>query len=155
ATPVATSINFDFGYHPGPPAGGIHPLALARGSGPLADFVSFILPLDFQKPGPLPASGGSITNSLPFLTNASLNPVIYHFNATNSAASGQTNLALRIKSQNPIAAFGARVGGSALYTDRSHRFIIYAGAPSTTNAWPWINGYADALKIDVYARSNF
>ena len=51
--------------------------------------------------------------------------------------------------------FGPRVGGSALFAGRSYRLIAYAGSPSTTNAYPSIANYLDALKLEVYSKSDF
>jgi RHS repeat-associated protein len=128
------------------------PNAHSRGSKQAADFASFVVPLDLQVGEPLNHIGGVVTNLLPFFTNNTLG---YHFNFTNSPLNGQTNLALRIPYQNPIAAFGSRVGGSALYTERSYRFAVFGGCPTLTNDYPMLNDYSNAIQLDVYAKTNF
>lgn len=150
--PQVVSTNIDWGYtnivHDAP----IFPTAYYRGSPSVADFASFVIPLDFQTGQPLANLGGTATNLLPFVTNTA---AAYHYDLTNSSAAGQTNLALRIAYQNPIAAFGSRVGGSALYTERSYRFVTFAGGPALTNDYPFLFDYTNSLQIDVYSRTNF
>lgn len=112
-----------------------------RGTSTATDFHSLVVPLNFQTGIPLDASGGNATNLFPG------NPwttALYHFDATNAAL--QTNLTGRIPFQNPIVAFGNRVGGSPLYVNQSYSFGVYAGNLSTT--------YSNALRIQVYYRSN-
>ena len=112
-----------------------------RGTSTASDFHSLVVPLNFQTGVTLDTSGGNTTNLFPG------NPwttTLYHFDATNTAL--QTNITGRIAFQNPIAAFGSRVGGSPLYLNQSYGFGVYAGDLSTS--------YSNALRIQVYYRSN-
>src|ERR1044071_1208247 len=151
-TPQIATTNIDWGYTDTLYGSAVYPTAYSRGITSLADFASFLIPLDFELGQRLQSTGGIVTNLLPFFTNS---PTAYHYNLTNSSANGQTNLALRIQYQNPIAAFGARVGGSALYTERSYRVIAFGGSPAMTNDYPFLFNYTNALQIDVYSRTNF
>jgi hypothetical protein len=56
----------------------------------------------------------------------------------------QTNAANRIAFNNPIVAFGERVGGTPLYLNQDYRFGVYAG--DLLSALP--------VTITVFARSN-
>jgi hypothetical protein len=69
--------------------------------------------------------------------------MLYHYNATNSLP--QTNIANRIAFNNPVVAFGERIGGTPLYFSQPYNFGIYAGDPllATTQ-----------IVIQVYNRSN-
>src|SRR6266545_4864983 len=104
-----------------------------RGTGTNASFQSFVLPLDFQKGVALDDLNGNATNLFPGM---SFGLTRYHYNATNPASS--TNIGLRIPFNNPIVAFGSRVGGSPLYFDQEYRFGAYAGVtypyPYSTNS---------------------
>ncbi|HYG23704.1 MAG TPA: DUF6531 domain-containing protein, partial [Verrucomicrobiae bacterium] len=151
-TPVAYGAGLDWGYSRNWSSTKVHPGAYRRGSETNADFASFVIPLDFQTGQLLAPSGGIVTNLLPFFTNA---PLAYHYNETNSGANGQTHLPLRIPTQNPIVAFGSRVGGSSLFAERSYRFVVFSGCPAITNDYPFLNQYSNALKIDVYSRATF
>jgi YD repeat-containing protein len=143
--------NVDWGYE-ARNAGPVEPNALYRGSSSLADFASFVIPLDFEKGVALTNLGGVATNLLPFVTNYATG---YQYNYANSGTNGQTNLALRIPYQNPIAAFGSRVGGSPLFTGQSYRFAIFGGCPTMINDYPMLTNYNSALQIEVYAKSNY
>ncbi len=113
-----------------------------RGTGTSPTYHSFVIPLDFQKGVKLDDVGGNATNLFPsntWVTN------FYHFNATNPAPQTDTNG--RIVFRNPIVAFGARVGGSALEVGRTYHFGTYSGASTTTN-FP-------QFRIKVYNRTNF
>jgi RHS repeat-associated protein len=68
----------------------------------------------------------------------------YHYNATNSLT--QTNNANRLPFNNPIVAFGERVGGTPLYVNQNYSFGIYAGDPM-----PLLT----PVVITVYNRTNF
>jgi RHS repeat-associated protein len=151
-TPQISSTNIDWSYTNSLNGQPTYPTAYYRGYQSIADFASFVLPLDFQAGLQLNNTGGVATNLLPFVTN---NAVAYHFNLTNSSGYGQTNLALRIQYQNPIVAFGKRVGGSALYTERSYRYIAFGGCTALTNDYPFLFNYTNAFQIDVYWRTNF
>jgi RHS repeat-associated protein len=67
----------------------------------------------------------------------------YHYNATNSLT--QTNVANRIAFNNPIVAFGERVGGTPLYVNQSYSFGVYAGD---------LMPLSSPIQIIVYSRTN-
>jgi hypothetical protein len=69
----------------------------------------------------------------------------YHYDATNQLE--QTNAANRIPFNNPIVAFGERVGGSPLYINQNYSFGIYAGNSLPVEETP--------IEIVVYNRTNF
>ena len=68
----------------------------------------------------------------------------YHYNATNSLS--QSTNANRIAFNNPIVAFGERVGGTPLYLNQSYSFGVYAGDPMPVSG---------PIQIMVYSRTNF
>lgn len=104
-----------------------------RGTGSNTTYQSFVIPLDFQKGVALDNIDGNGTNLFPGLTPTP--STRYHYDATNPASS--TNVALRIPYNNPIVAFGSRVGGSPLYFDKDYHFGVFGGvtAPFSTNAF--------------------
>ncbi|HTV42882.1 MAG TPA: DUF6531 domain-containing protein [Candidatus Sulfotelmatobacter sp.] len=69
----------------------------------------------------------------------------YHYDATNQLE--QTNAANRIPFNNPIVAFGERVGGTPLYINQNYSFGIYAGNSLPVEETP--------IEIVVYNRTNF
>ncbi len=107
-----------------------------RGSGLNRSYWSIVIPTDLQKGVPLGDIGGVGSNLFPSNTWSTLS----HFNATNLG---------RFSFQNPMAAFGSRVGGSPLYYDREYTFGIYAGDPSPT-AYTNANSYTNAIRVQVY-----
>jgi YD repeat-containing protein len=112
-----------------------------RGTGTFPGYHSFVVPLDFQRGVRLAEIGGNATNLFPgnpWTTN------FYHFNATNTAH--QTNLTGRLTNQNPIVAFGSRVGGTPLLVNQVYRFGVYAGANTSTNL--------NQLRLKVYNKAN-
>jgi YD repeat-containing protein len=109
-----------------------------RGSGNDPTYWNFVIPVDLQK-GILLLPIGGITTNLYYpspWTNT-----LYLWNATNTSS--------RIGFQNPMGAFGSRIGGTPLYYGQSYRFGIYAGDPSPT-AYTNANSYTNALRINVY-----
>lgn len=118
----------------------------ARGTGTNTTHQSFVLPLDFQKGVVLDNLNGNATNLFPSTgTNYVFGPTRYHFDATRPASA--TNNALRITYNNPIVAFGARVGGSPLYFNEDYHFGAYAGATAP---------YSDtAMYIAVYSAADY
>lgn len=94
----------------------------SRGGGSDAGSQSFTIPLDFQQGLVCGNTGGVATNYLPYLSGA---PLLYHYDGSNPAS--LTNLGLRIPCNNPIGAFGSRVGGSSMYIGQQYRFGVYAG----------------------------
>lgn len=93
-----------------------------RGGGTDPNLQSFVIPLDFQKGFPISPIGGTITNFLPGLP---LENVVFHYDAEEQIS--LIDVSSRIPCQNPLAAFGSSVGGSALYVNQPTRFGIYAG----------------------------
>jgi YD repeat-containing protein len=112
-----------------------------RGSDFDPTYWSFVIPVDLEKGVFLKEIGGITTN---LFSPSPWTNTLFHYNATNTGS--------RIAIQNPIAAFGSRVGGSPLYYGQSYRFGIYAGDPSPayTNA----NSYTNALRINVYQQGS-
>jgi hypothetical protein len=96
-----------------------------HGTGTNAGYQSYVIPLDFQKGLVCGYTGGLAASYLPYLTTT---PLIYHYNATNPAS--LTDLSKRIPLNNPVAAFGSRVGGSPMYIGQQYRFGVYAGEVS-------------------------
>jgi len=113
-----------------------------RGTGTDPNCQSFVIPVDFEYGVRFDAAGGNATNFYPgnlWTTN------FYHLSATNPTT--PTNISNRIAFQNPITAFGSRVGGTPLYTTLDYSFGVFAGrhaASSLTNS----------LRILVYYLSN-
>ena len=114
-----------------------------RGTGTDPAYWSSVVPLDYEKGVPYDNLNGN-TYNLYGLTAWSGN-TFFHYNATNSLS--QTNPANRIAFNNPVVAFGERVGGSPLYTGASYSFGIYAGDLLPYRQIP--------IQIFVYARSNY
>src|SRR6267154_3528924 len=97
-----------------------------RGTGTNTTYQSFVLPLDFQKGVALDNLNGNATNLFPTTsTNYVFGITRYHYDATKPTSS--TNNALRIPYNNPIVAFGGRVGGSPLYFNQDYHFGAYSG----------------------------
>ncbi|MBI5386381.1 MAG: hypothetical protein HZA90_17055, partial [Verrucomicrobia bacterium] len=112
-----------------------------RGTGTTPAYHSVVVPLDFEAGVKLADVGGNAATLFPSIpwTNT-----LYHFDATNPAV--QTNITGRMAFQNPIVAFGSRVGGTPLHVGQTYRFGVLAGANATTNS---------PLRIKVYNRTNF
>ncbi len=119
-----------------------------RGTANVPSYHSIVVPVDFEKGVALDNIGGNGTNLFP---NNPWTNTLYHFNAMDFTSS--TNIATRIAFQNPIVAFGERVGGSSMYFGQPYTFGIYAGdpKPSYTNS----NTYTNALRIQVIDRTMF
>jgi RHS repeat-associated protein len=113
-----------------------------RGSGSDPTYWSSIVPLDYETGTVYSNVNGNCSALYPGLTSW-LSGNSYHYNATNSLS--QTNAANRIAFDNPIVAFGERVGGTPLYIYQPYSFGIYAGDPllATTQ-----------IVIQVYYRTN-
>src|SRR2546426_310347 len=107
-------------------------------SGYFASFQSAIIPVDFQKGIPLPATN-SVSN---LFTNNPWTNLFYHFD-------GQA-FDWTIPFKSPIAAFGSRVGGSPLYVGESYRFGVYAGILDWDAR---ISNYI-SMRIQVYYKTN-
>ena len=114
-----------------------------RGSGTNESYMSVVIPLSSQKGVELPLMNWQIVGTDYFPWNAT-NGVLYHYNATNTAS--QSGTSGRIPFNEPIVAFGARAGGSPLYTGQPYEFGIAAGQPVS---------YTQSLVIMVYRKSDF
>ncbi|HEV2318124.1 MAG TPA: choice-of-anchor Q domain-containing protein, partial [Verrucomicrobiae bacterium] len=95
-----------------------------RGSGSDPTYWSQVIPLDYETGTVYSNLNGNCSSLYPELTSW-LTADYYHYNATNSLS--QTNAANRIAFDNPIVAFGERVGGTPLYLGQPYRFGIYSG----------------------------
>lgn len=113
-----------------------------RGTGTEPTYLSFVIPLDFQRGVWLTNVGGNLTTLFPG------NPwttTYYHYSATNPASA--TNLSGRIQFNGPIAAFGSRVGGSSLCVGQHYSFGVFSGVNQSTNYYQ--------IQIKAYNRSGF
>ena len=113
-----------------------------RGSGNDPTFWSQVIPLEGET-GTVYSNLNGNAYSL-YGIGAWSAPTYYHYNATNSLT--QTNNANRIAYNNPIVAFGERVGGTPLYINQDYSFGVYAGDPMPLQA-PFV--------ITVYNRADF
>ncbi len=113
-----------------------------RGSGSDPTFWSQVIPLDGET-GTVYSNLNGNAYSL-YGIGAWSAPTYYHYNATNLLS--QTNSTYRIPYNNPIVAFGERVGGTPLYINQSYSFGVYAGDPMPIQA-PFV--------ITVYNRADF
>jgi YD repeat-containing protein len=95
-----------------------------RGSGSDPTYWSTVVPLDYETGTVYSNLNGNCSTLYSGLTSWT-NQTFYHYNATNSLS--QTNTANRIAFNNPIVAFGERVGGTPLYFSQPYNFGIYAG----------------------------
>jgi RHS repeat-associated protein len=112
-----------------------------RGTGSDPTFWSSVIPLDSEKGIVYSNVNGNCSTLYPGLTSWSTSN-LYHYNATNTLT--QTNSTNRIQFNNPIVAFGERVGGTPLYLNQNYSFGIYAGDQEGL-----------PIAINVYARSNY
>lgn len=112
-----------------------------RGSGADPTYWSIVVPQDAETGAVYSNSNGNCAALYPGLTSWTTNNY-YHYNATNALS--QSNSANRIQFNNPIVAFGERVGGTPLYVGQNYGFGVYAG---DTKGSPMV--------VNVYARSNY
>ena len=115
-----------------------------RGSGSDPTYWSQVIPLDYETGTVYSNTNGNAATLYPGLSSGAWSSqMLYHYNATNSLP--QTNIANRIAFNNPIVAFGERIGGTPLYFSQPYNFGIYAGDPllATTQ-----------IVIQVYYRTN-
>lgn len=114
-----------------------------RGSGADPTYWSIVVPLDYENGVIYSNVDGNCSTLYPGRTNWN-GQLYYHYDATNTLP--QTNIANRIPFNNPIVAFGERVGGTPLYLNQDYRFGIYAGdsSPLTTQ-----------IVVRVFYRTNF
>ena len=97
-----------------------------RGTGSDPTYWSQVIPLDAETGTVYSNLNGNCTSLYAGLPSWSSQP-LYHFNATNTLS--QTNTANRIAFNNPLVAFGERVGGTPLYFSQPYDFGVYAGNP--------------------------
>ena len=114
-----------------------------RGSGADPTYWTMVLPLDFQTGTVYSNLNGNCSTLYPGLSSWS-SLTFYHYNASSSLP--QTNIANLIPFNNPIVAFGERVGGTPLYFNQPYEFGIYAGDPVLSN---------QPVVIQAYYRTNF
>jgi hypothetical protein len=115
----------------------------SRGRGENPTYHSFLIPLDSQKGIALDDIGGNATNIFPQPYWAGWD--FYHYNATNPASS--SNLEARVHFENPIAAFGERVGGTPLYLGQRYHWGVYAGLNDSAHLLSWFD-----VRIYVWSR---
>jgi RHS repeat-associated protein len=114
-----------------------------RGTGSNPAYWSIVVPLNYERGTNYDNISGNCAALYPGLASWT-NAALYHYNATNGLP--QTNSATRIAFNNPIVAFGERVGGTPLYPNQYYSFGIYAGNP--------LPG-PQPVSILVFSRSNF
>lgn len=115
-----------------------------RGSGKDPTYWSLVVPLDSEKGVTYDNMFGNCGTLYPGIVSWN-STTYYHYNATNSSSS--TNWTNRIPFNNPIVAFGERVGGTPLYINQEYNFGIYAGNPITVGDAP--------VTILAYYRTNY
>jgi RHS repeat-associated protein len=113
-----------------------------RGSGNDPTYWSQVIPLDYETGTVYSNLNGNCSNLYSGLSSWS-SQTLYHYNA--AAGLPQTNIANRLAFNNPIVAFGERVGGTPLYFGQPHGFGIYAGDPLPS---------ATQIVIQAYYRTN-
>lgn len=122
-----------------------------RGTGTNPSYWSQVIPLDFETGTVYSNLDG---NSLTLYPDVSWDDLswepYYHFDATNALP--QTNAANRIAFDNPIVAFGERVGGSPLYVNQPYSFGVYAGDPLPTYAGTPLTNWQ--IVVVAFNRSN-
>jgi RHS repeat-associated protein len=114
-----------------------------RGSGSDPTYWSQVIPLEYETGTVYSNLNGNCSTLYSGLSSWS-SQTLYHYNATNS--SPQTNTANRIAFNNPIVAFGERVGGTPLYYSQPYTFGIYAGDPILSN---------QPVVVQAYYRTNY
>ena len=114
-----------------------------RGSGTDPTYWSLVVPLDYETGTVYSNMYGNCSNLYSGLPSWS-STTYYHYNASNSAS--QTLPANRIQFNNPIVAFGERVGGTPLYYNQSYQFGIYGGDSTLSN---------NPIVIQAYYRTNY
>jgi len=114
-----------------------------RGSGTDPTYWSTVVPLDYETGTVYSNLNGNCATLYSGLSSWS-SQTFYHYNATNSLP--QTNVANRIAFNNPVVAFGERVGGTPLYFSQPYNFGIYGGDPILSN---------QPVVIQVYYRTNY
>jgi RHS repeat-associated protein len=114
-----------------------------RGTGSNPAYWSIVVPLDYEKGALYDNLYGNCSALYPGLYAWS-GLTLYHYDATNTLP--QTNVANRFAFNNPIVAFGERVGGTPLYFGQNYSFGIYAGDPLPLQA---------PVQVLAYYRTNY
>ncbi|HEV2327615.1 MAG TPA: DUF6531 domain-containing protein [Verrucomicrobiae bacterium] len=114
-----------------------------RGSGTDPTYWSIVVPLNFETGTVYSNVDGNCSNLYSGLTSWS-SAMYYHYNASNSAP--QNLPANRIQFNNPIVAFGERVGGTPLYYNQAYQFGIYGGDSTFSNT---------PIVVQAYYRTNY
>jgi RHS repeat-associated protein len=114
-----------------------------RGSGSDPTYWSQVVPLEYETGTVYSNVNGNCSTLYSGLTSWS-SPTLYHYNA--AGASPQSNPANRIAFNNPIVAFGERVGGTPLYFSQPYSFGIYGGDTILSN---------QPVIVQAYYRTNF
>lgn len=112
-----------------------------RGSGSDPTYWSIVVPLNGETGTVYDNVSGNCSTLYPGLSSWT-NNLLYHYNATNTLS--QANATNRIAFNNPIVAFGARVGGTPMYLGQNYSLGVYAGDPLPTLP----------IVITAYARTN-
>ncbi|HXI72020.1 MAG TPA: transglutaminase domain-containing protein, partial [Verrucomicrobiae bacterium] len=120
-----------------------------RGSGGDPSYWSQVVPLDYEK-GVVYSNLNGNAASLYQISSWS-STTLYHYNATNPLS--QNIVSNRIAFNNPIVAFGERVGGTPLYLNQPYSFGIAAGMGMSATPSPPIT--VGAIRIDVFYQTNF
>ena len=97
-----------------------------RGSGSDPTYWSIVVPLAGQTGTVYDNISGNCSELYPGLSSWT-NSLLYHYNATNALS--QADATNRIAFNNPIVAFGERVGGTPLYLAQDYSFGVYTGDP--------------------------
>ncbi|HEV2329320.1 MAG TPA: transglutaminase domain-containing protein, partial [Verrucomicrobiae bacterium] len=114
-----------------------------RGSGTDPTYWSMVVPLNAQTGTVYSNLNGNCSSLYPGLTSWS-GTTYYHYNASNSAP--QNVPGNRIAFNNPIVAFGERVGGTPLYFGQTYQYGIYAGDSVLSN---------QPIVIQAFYRTNY
>ena len=114
-----------------------------RGTGSDPTYWSTVVPVDSET-GMVYSNLNGNCSALYSNLNSWSSQTLYHYNATNPLP--QTILTNRIPFNNPIVAFGERVGGTPLYFSQPYSFGVYAGDLALSN---------QPIVIQAYFRTNY
>ena len=112
------------------------------------NFCSIVVPTDMEQGVALNATGADAycySNSAPWFLCIS-NQTLYQ-RIDQNTYDVNTNI---IPVNNPVVAFGAQGGGSALYPNQPYRFAVYAGG-----FYEAVDAATNVIRISVYSASNF
>jgi RHS repeat-associated protein len=114
-----------------------------RGSGSDPTYWSQVIPLEFESGVVYSNLNGNCSTLYTGLSSWT-SQALYHYNVTNPLP--QSTIANRIAFNNPIVAFGERVGGTPLYNSQPYSFGIYAGDCILSN---------QPIVVQAYYRTNY